>query len=203
LTWNEITENILQLVVGLGVVLAVAYAFITFMGKQIAERFNKKFEQTLDIEIEKFKNQLEKKNHISKTRFDAEFEIYRKLSKAFYEMVCNVNGFAPCGFVYKLADKALQQENEQMAFSIFSQSLKTAQDALYENQPLVPVIFFDSYKEILLLGRQQATAYEAQFDVLNPCSKETPEVYKRTQEMQDKYETLSGSIREYLFSLEC
>ena len=44
-------------------------------------------------ELEKYKVELERNRHITKTQFDKEFEIYHQLSKSFFSMIVKLSSF--------------------------------------------------------------------------------------------------------------
>ena len=65
---------------------AIICAVAKFFSDRIANRLEAKFQQKLEKEMEEYKTQLENKRYITQTQFDVEFEIYRKISKAFFEL---------------------------------------------------------------------------------------------------------------------
>ncbi|MEG2014069.1 MAG: hypothetical protein RR063_12875, partial [Anaerovoracaceae bacterium] len=67
---------------GAGVIIA---AVVKFSSDKIAERLSAKYQLKLDKELEAFKGRLDRKNYVSRVRFDAEFAIYRELSQVFSE----------------------------------------------------------------------------------------------------------------------
>lgn len=54
---------------------AIVSATVRFTSEKIAERLEKKYKLRLNKELEEFKNKLENKSYVSKTRFDTEFSI--------------------------------------------------------------------------------------------------------------------------------
>ena len=81
MNWNQLTEIAMAVVISFGGAGAIIAAIVKFAVNKIASALEKKYEIKMSKEIEKFKNALENKSYISKTRFDAEFSIYRQLSK--------------------------------------------------------------------------------------------------------------------------
>ena len=80
---DKIWELVMAVIVGLGGVGAIFSAVIYFASNFIAERLQKKYELKINEKYEKYKAGLENKTYISKTKFDAEFNLYRSLSKTF------------------------------------------------------------------------------------------------------------------------
>lgn len=84
---NTVWEIVLAVVAGLGGIGVVFGAVIYFTSNFIAERLQKKYELKLNEKFEKYKADIDNKTYISKTKFDAEFSLYRSLSKSFFDMV--------------------------------------------------------------------------------------------------------------------
>lgn len=80
---NKVWEIVVAVVGGLGGIGVIFGAVIYFTSNFIAERLQKKYELKLNEKFEKYKGNIDNKTYISKTKFDAEFGIYRSLSKAF------------------------------------------------------------------------------------------------------------------------
>lgn len=91
----EIALAIVASVGGFGVVFS---AVVYFTSNFIAERLQKKYELKLNERFEKYKAGIENKTYISKTKFDAEFALYRSLSKAFFDMIKNISVMIPQGY---------------------------------------------------------------------------------------------------------
>ena len=98
MTWTDICSIVLWVIGGLGGIGAVFTAVIKFSSNIIAERLAKKYEIKLQKEMEKYKIELSKKDYVSKTRFDAEFKIYRDLSKTFCTAFKDISVLIPSCF---------------------------------------------------------------------------------------------------------
>ncbi|MDR0841220.1 MAG: hypothetical protein LBN26_07575 [Christensenellaceae bacterium] len=204
MTWADIFKVVIAFIGGAGVIIA---AVIKFSSDKIAERLSAKYELRLNKELESFKSGLEKKNYVSKVRFDAEFEIYRQLSKTFFDMVKSIHAMIPPGLSRKLADKPAQKEEDERVYSNASRDIVTAQDLLHASDPFIPEDFYNLYDEILKLGYLQLNAFNPRWD--NNClaaqeEKErlTPNDYNRSSEMNNKLMLLNNRIRDYLSKLD-
>ena len=78
--WS-IAGAIITSVGGAGVIICAVSGFVSV---RLANHIDKKYEQRLSKELERYKLSLEKSRHITKAQFDKEFEIYYHLSKAFF-----------------------------------------------------------------------------------------------------------------------
>lgn len=171
-------------------------ALITFFIPPIRDFVIKKFQSSLDKALEDKKSQNDRKNYISKTRFDAEFEIYRNLSKAFCKME---------NYIYNLipiigTEPKDPLEKEKYYNELYNRSTSAyieAQDTLYENAPFIPIEKYKAYQEILNLCNQQLNMYSLFHDEKLPL-----EAYTRNTIIADKMEELNNNIRIYLNSLD-
>lgn len=73
--------------------VAIVSVFVKFCSDIIAKKLSQKYQLALDKELAEFKNNLDKKNYVSKVRFDKEFEIYQELSERRLELVFTVSNF--------------------------------------------------------------------------------------------------------------
>ena len=207
MSWENAGQIALAAIISAGGIGGIIIAVVKFSANQIAERMNTKFEATLNKELEKYKSELGKKEYISKARFDAEFEIYRKLSKAFFDMVCDINTLVPAGYSERPADEEAYQEYQENAWKNASKSLQTAQETIVQNSPFIPEEMFNDFQELVRLSRLQISAYTKRFNVgyLAPREEKesyTMDDYKRAGEIQDKYAALNKKVRNYLASLD-
>ena len=94
---NDLWKIIAYIIGGVGGLGAVFALTVKLCANIIANNLKKKYELELNERFEKYKASVENKKHITKVRFDAEFLIYRDLSKAFFgnPSLINVNGQKP------------------------------------------------------------------------------------------------------------
>lgn len=97
MSWVDVGQIAVACIASAGGIGAIIIGVVKFSANKIADRMNAKFEATLNKELEKYKTELSKKEYVSKTRFDAEFSIYRDLSKAFFNMARDINSLVSAG----------------------------------------------------------------------------------------------------------
>lgn len=73
---------------------ALICALSKFLAERIANRIDKKYQQRIDQELEKYRNVIEHKKYVSQTQFDYEFQIYKQLSKAYFAVAVKASSFA-------------------------------------------------------------------------------------------------------------
>jgi len=206
LNWDDVWKVVLTAIASVGGISGVIFLVIKFSADQIAERLSKKYELKLNKELEAYKIELGKKEYVSKTKFDAEFQIYRELSKAFFGMVRDINSMIPAGLAHVPANEEARKKYENDCFLEANRSTVNAQDMLNQNAPFIPADFYDKLTVILKLCRQQLNVFSRRWNVLCLVSQEKERLdtddYNRTTEINEKLKALNNEIREYLSTLE-
>ena len=194
-------------IVSAGGIGGVIIAFIKFFSDFIADKLSVKYENKLDKTLEKYKTELSKKEYVSKTRFDAEFSIYRDLSVSFCTMVKDISVMIPEGFNFQLAEPEGRKNYENECYKNANNSTVRAQDSLYASAAFIPEDFFIGYEEILSLCKQQLNVFAfrynvSSFETKNKKRELKQEDYKRTEEINKKWISHNEKIRDYLTSLD-
>lgn len=169
----------------------------------------KQFQLSLDKALEDKKSVNERKNYISKTRFDTEFEIYRQLSKVFFAMIKHTSKLNPYGMISTPAFDS-EEEKDEYDKKIYKTAVKAffvAQDNLQANAPFIREDIYNGYNKILELCNYQLHVFQQRWN-LSFCAicKEdalpTDEEQKMTKEIYDKLNDLNKKVRAYLASLD-
>ncbi len=156
---------------------------------------------TQDLESEKAK--LGNKTYISKVRFDAEFQIYRELSSAFFDAVQGINKIYPSGIYSRPADDEEYKELQEKNYKIAYDAVFTAQDIVHKNAAFISEELFQNYKEILSLCYQQVNAFAERWQHNhNDGYSYKIEHFVRTRDIEKIHAELVKNVRLYLSSLE-
>ena len=185
--------------------VAGVWAFFISLFEAICLFIQRSKQLKYDKQLEQFKQILEKKNYVSKVRFDAEFSIYRELSQAFSEAIEGVHGIIPYGEAYYPVDKDDRIRYVNMLFAEFAKASLNAQRTLFANAPFISKDIYDKFNEIFDLIRQQSEVYnEANFHTTlsNADGEITEEDKNRTALIDIKFDKLIDEIRDYLSNLE-
>ena len=130
-------------IVSAGGIGGLSIAIIHFTANQIAERLEKRYEQRLEKEKARYQTELSKKEHVSKARFDREFQIYQELSEKNITMVYSI------GEAVIVSRGGYETEDD---ISQFIQKLcDHINDAELTNKRMAPFIakpIFEKYKEL-------------------------------------------------------
>ena len=207
MTVGQISSIVAACIVSAGGVGGVILAVVKFSSNLIANHLSTSYENKLQKEMEKLKTELNRKEYISKTRFDTEFEIYRNLCHAFFTLVRDINGMIPTGYTLIPAKEEAQIEQENESFKVANHSIVKAQDALYANGAFITQLLFDGFDEILRLCRQQIHIFSFRYNVLTlETEKEkrtlSTDDYQRTAEINQKWYDHINEIRAYLSTID-
>lgn len=205
--FSQIASIATACIVSAGGVGGVAMAVVKFTSNIIADKISAKYENKLEQALEKYKTELSKKEYVSQVRFDAEFEIYRTLSKEFSTAVKNISLMIPDGIAYSPADEEKRTEYENKIYVDANNAVVVAQDVLYANGAFISEELYNKYNEILTLCSQQLNAFQRRYNVLYFASQEkkenyTDKEYERTTKIKEKWLDLNNCVREYISKLE-
>lgn len=203
---KEVMQTALAILGSVGVGGAIVAALSSWLGKVWAERLMAKETAKYREELERLSKQLERKNYVSKVRFDAEFAIYRDLSAAFLEMVRFQNNL----FVYM--DHVPQDPEARKA--LYANRLKECGEAynrastqLYCNAPFIEESIFERFKGILNDVNMQLSNYPTFYlgDHMFESRRESDEFkacYQRTADINTRMDNLILDMRKYLKELD-
>ncbi|MDO4470853.1 MAG: hypothetical protein Q4C84_13515 [Bacillota bacterium] len=85
--------------------------------------------------------------------FDTAFQIFRDLSKTFFEAVKDVSIMIPLGVAIYPADKEEKRKYEEKLYNLAKESTVKAQDVLHSNAPFISTELFDEFDNILVICR--------------------------------------------------
>ena len=204
---DEVFKVVLELVAAIGGIGAIFTAAVGFSSAFIAEKLQKKYQLKLNEELEKYKAGLTNKVYISKTKFDAEFEIYRRLSEVFSKCVKAFNILIPSGLTSVPADEAKRKELEEKNHREAVNAYVAAQDELSRSIPFISQDIVDKYESLLKLCSMQLWDFEERWNMSFIGSEKekstlSTENYKRTTKINDEFIEINTNIREYLARLD-
>ena len=206
-------KDLWQIVVGIlgsiGTAGAIILALSSWLGKIWAERMMAKESAKYREELERLTKQLERKNYVSKVRFDAEFSIYRELSGAFLDVVRAQNDL----FTFEKMDRVPAEKYEQKKlyeerFGKGADAYNNASTQLHRSAPFIEENIFEQFRNILRDVRRQLLHYPAFYieddalETQRECQTLFEECTKRTQTINDEMDKLISDLREYLKKLD-
>lgn len=204
---NQLWEIVAAIIVSVGGVGAIFSAVVYFTANFIADRLQKKYDLKLNEAFEKYRADVENKKYVTKTKFDAEFELYRSLSKAYFDMVKCISVMIPQGYTTVPANEEIRRKVDEDHYTTARNAVVVAQDQLNSNAAFIPENFYDSYEAIRKLCCKQLSEFERRWNVGTFVSQEEREklpleAYDRTGEINNKFQKLNCELREYLDALD-
>ena len=139
-----IASSILLSVGGASVMICACSGFLT---ERIAKRIDGKYQQKLDQELEKYRGVIEQKKYVSQSQFDYEFEIYKKLSKAYFTVAVKATSFASNYDKYDVISIKEKDVSEDEVYAL-SMAICDAQNTLFENAAFIPEDIYNDYYEL-------------------------------------------------------
>ena len=143
IAWIKVLKIVAGVIAALGGGGAIVAGLSSWIGKVWADRLMVEEKAKYEKELERMTKQLERKNYVSKVRFDAEFAMYQELSKVFFDVVVAQNDlFTYYQFDVTLHDKTAQQELCKQRYETASLAYNSAIASLHKNSPFYRQGFF-------------------------------------------------------------
>ena len=186
---DVIMEVALACVVSAGGIGAIIIAVVKFSVASIEKRYERKYTEKFAI----FQSDIDKKKYISQVRFEAEFEIYKQLSRKYGELVLQIIVKASNIDKYKLDD--IQDEEIGKVNYLAYQAVSE----LYSSAPFIQEDIYNDFLNIYEMSRKllvqwsEEQRYSADETINNVC--EANEIYQ-------KYNSTIVKVREYTSKLE-
>jgi hypothetical protein len=156
MTISDTIQTVFTAVASIGFSSAIVYAVVRFSANKIADRLQSKYQLKLNKELENLKSKNSKTIYVSKVRFDAEFKIYRKLCKSFWEIYISSYSLYPFEmsrhYPLDISKGGIENEKQQENLEYFNKTgsnLKIASNCLHENAPFIPSHFYKNFENIL------------------------------------------------------
>lgn len=194
------------IIVSVGGSGAIICAVSKFLSTRIANRIEVKYQKRLEKKLEEYKVWLENKRYITQAQFDVEFEIYRKLSKAFFELLVKLSTISEKEFYENNFQELDRVEYEKNIYRKMVKVASNAQNILYENNPFVPQNIYQKYEELYEMFNEQFWIYHERCKEYLDGKIELIERFdendkKRFEEIQSKLFEINADVRAYLGTL--
>lgn len=184
-----IMEVALACVISAGGIGGIIIAVVKLSVASIEKRFERKYTEKFAV----FKSDIDKKQYISQVRFDAEFEIYKQLSRKYGELVLQIMVKASNIDKYKLDD---MQEKEMGEINYLAYQ---AVSELYSSAPFIQEDIYNDFLNIYEMSRKLLVQWgEEQKSSTNETKNDVCEA----NEIYQKYNDTIVKVREYTSKLE-
>ena len=206
MTWDDIWKIILCAVGSAGGVGAIIVGAVKFSSNMIADRLSQKYEVKLQKELEQYKANLDGKIYITKAQYDAEFNVYRSLSKSFFEMVLSLNTTFSSDYRFEQTFNPKTFEKVKTEFAKVATKMQTAQDTLYENAAFISEPLYRNYEQILdeattVFWEYKEKVFSEQIKDVIEDSKWLDAKHQCVKKLEDMLFALNDELRTYLQNL--
>lgn len=206
---SAIWQTVFAIIASVGGTGFIICAVVKFASDKIAARLEAKYQLKLDMKLERFKSGLDKKKYVSKVRFDTEFALFKNLWCACRKMVNDVYFVYPT-FANVPADEEARKKYEQNVYETAHNSHKVFIELLGNNAPFISADIYAKFNDIGQLCRKNLNLYEERWNrgrlFVWEGSQEKRDAeckaYERTDEFNQKYNTLIDELRTYLNKLD-
>ncbi|MCH5281905.1 MAG: hypothetical protein J1E61_10595 [Lachnospiraceae bacterium] len=193
---QKLGEITLACIASAGGIGGIVIATIKFSSNMIAEKLSQKYEQKLEQKLERYKTELSKREYMSKTRFDTEFNLYRNLSQKFSQMVMEV--------ITVISDDSYK-EGEKIETTRLNTAVdyaKSAIDELYAAAPFIQKEIYDELLGVYEMCRKQCIVYSKISKHKNIDNEKYIEAITYNRKIQKEYNNLLEKIRDYTMKLD-
>ncbi len=201
--WNSAWQTASAVIVSFGGAAIIIAGIVKWSADRIAEQIIKKKDFEFSQKLEALKSSLEKKNYISKTRFDLEIEIYRELSETTLLMVLDNNVLFQ-HFEILPKDEEKRREQRHKDFCKASESYNSAVNSILKNAPFIPEKMYKIFDDIRKLCLTQIGLHRHCYSGKDHPSLMTQrdKGYMRTDEISTKLDQLIEQLRIHIASLD-
>lgn len=195
--WN----TVLAILGSIGSGGAIVMAMASWLGKVWANRIIAKETAEYKERLERLCKELERKNHVSKVRFDAEFEIYRELCESSEKMIYTAYWLFPNGLDTVPGDEDKLHDLYKQRYQDALQAHNNAVRILGANCAFISEEIYESFRKIMNLCYSQISCYQ---NGMNNefYDKLSQDCFERTDEIFEKNKSLQRQLREYLKTLD-
>ena len=201
---SEFWQTVIGVLGSIGIGGAIVAGFSSWVGKVWANRLMAKESAKFREVLERLTKQLERKNYVSKVRFDTEFAIYRELSKNLVLVVQNARVLFPDkGLQYAPVDK--QEQIYIKNYQDACRSYNTFSSCLASNCAFIVDDIYHDFESIREKIDHQIQFYHRLFLSGNRIPIDTEEeqtCWSYTEEIYDELKTLQNKLRNYLKTLD-
>ena len=205
-------KTISQIVLAFIASIGGAGAIVIFVGKWLAnlsaEAILKKTEFKFSEELEDFKSKLEKKTYISKTRFDLEIDIYKRLTETVLKMVFDTLELFPPWIEHRRKDMDEEKNRLEQCYSVARDSYIKANVSIMQSASFIPKNTYELFTNIRDKCRAQISWFpEFRLSVHNDenireLKDEYRDCWKRSNELKQELDDLLEKLRNHIAELD-
>jgi len=210
-SWTDVIKIVAGVIAALGGGGAIVAGLSSWLGKVWADRLMAEETAKFRENLERLTKQLERKNYVSKVRFDAEFAMYRELIDKSIKMIEATLDLHPDGVVYTSQVQKVQEEIQKSnieRFHIAAEAYNAAYKVILQNAAFISLEMYEEFDSL----RKLCLWYNGAFMDYYCCENSNlmregiPEDFnafrKTPDEIRKKRNILLAHLREYLSNLD-
>ena len=156
--------------------------------------------------MEKYKLELENKRYMTKEQFDVQMQIYRDLSKNYFQILVKLCSISEEDFYKDTGSDFDKKRFEEYTYRNIVTTISIAQNVLYENAPFIPKHIFQKYDELYELINNQFWSYNSRYyEYVNGKIKQEERLTENDKniykEVERKLFEVNEDVRNHLESL--
>ena len=209
MNWSDIWKIVVTAMLSIGGASGLIFILIKFSAEKIAERLSKKYEYMLNEKLETYKSELDKKNYISKARFDLEFSIYGEISEALLIAVESCFWLFPSCLDSIPEDEDKAEEMYRKRYETAINNVVKLQRLLGSKSPFISEELYNDFMGIKKLLTLQVNMYaycgalQKRKGIFNKTMADAEsEAWLRTVEISNKHNDIIIKMRSYFELLE-
>ena len=209
MNWSEAWKIVVTGIISIGGASALIFAIVKFSAEKIADRLSRKYEYLLNEKLEAYKSELDKKNYISKARFDLEFSIYGEISEALLIAVEDCFWLFPVTMDKIPIDKDKAEEKYNKRYCDANNSVVKLQHILRSKAPFISEELYNDFMKVKEFLTIQVNMYpfcgplEREKSTFNETkAKAEQEAWDRNEEIQKMHNEIVIKMRSYFEALE-
>lgn len=209
MTWEDVWRLVLSIIASVGGAGIIIAGVSKFCADKIAERLSAKYQHELDRKMEQYKSLLDKRNYVSKARFDTEFALCKEIMQACKKMVDDVYYVYPTFARYPADEEARKKYEAEM----YDKAVKSYNAFITLLSGNAPFISEPIYEELIKLGNlchENIDDYSYRWDkwFMGNWEESTEKrqiekaAYDRTRQFSEKYDSIVKQLRKYFSELD-
>lgn len=199
---TSVWETVLAILASFGGAGIIIMTVSKWLANLTAEKILKKAEFEFSRRLEALRSNLEKKNYISKIRFDLEIKVYRQLSESMIQMVMDNSTLFPYGLARVPRDEEEKIKVEQDNFNLAAASYNAANLAIVRNAPFIPQHIYEDFNNIRIECKKQLNFFPYHLEKAEGMGKVLSDCYNRTNEITEQMDRLLEKLRNHIASLD-
>lgn len=180
---------VLQLIIELGGITGIALIGLKYLGNTFADRLSQKYEFKLNEKLELYKNTMENRSYVSKTKFDASFSVCCEISENLITCFDAIKTITPI---------EEQDVDAPIEVEMIENDIANLKKIISRNMPVIPMNLYEGLYGVVEIFRNQVLAYKN----LIADTENVDIIFLSQKEIKEKEMAIYELLRQYYNHLE-